>query len=124
MAVGILLQDEEQLEVVKGQGEIQPPHAAERGVGPTRRLGLAHRADAPRAIPGGDRRGARDLQPLVVDLYPPLPRADLGKAAGLQRHPPVGEHRVRLLHGGGEQPAPRQVGGDPLGALQCQAQLL
>ena len=121
--VRVLLQDEEKLEVVERQRQVQPPHAPEYRVRPAGRFGLAHRADAPRAVPGGDRRVVGDLHPLVVDLDPPLPRPDLCEAARLERHPTVGEHGVRVLQRGGEQAAPREVRGDALRALEGQPDL-
>ncbi len=124
MAVRVLLDDQENLVVVEGQRQIQPPHPAERGVRPACGLGLADGPDPPRPVPAAHRGVGGDVKAVAVDVDPPLPVAKLGKAAGLQRHSAFRVHRMRVLQRGGKQAAPPQVNRDALGFGNGQVQFL
>src|SRR4051812_3869987 len=76
----VLLRDDHDGEAVEPQRHVEPPEA-EVGVvrGPSGWLGLADRADAPRAVPRPHPGVRRDRDLLAVDPQDAAPHAHLGE---------------------------------------------
>src|SRR6476646_9120974 len=68
--VRVLLDDQEDLVVVEGQWQIQPPHSAECGVRPAGRFRLADGPDTLLPCATAHRGRRLDIQAVTVDVDP------------------------------------------------------
>src|SRR5690349_19226866 len=110
MTAAVLLRDQHDRERLEPQRHVEPPEAEVIAVRrPSRRLGLADRADTPRAIPAAEPRVRRDLRLGAVDDERPGPCAELGEPPGVDDRAPALAHQVPLLVDRGERPLPGQV---------------
>ena len=125
VAVGALLDDQADGELLELHRDVEPPHALERRVGRrSRRLRLPHGADPPGAVPAAEPGGRVDGDLLAVDHDGAAPGAQLGEALGVEGDPAAGAQHVRLLLDDVAGALPGQVGGDPLGLLEDDPDLL
>src|SRR5699024_11054558 len=92
MAVGALLQDDHQREVVEPQRDVRPPETLPRLLGEA--LLWIRRAtgpDSPGTVAGAEPRSRVHREVLAVGAQHPRPAPDLGEPAGIQ-------HRARAVH--------------------------
>ena len=85
-----------------------PDHRRRRAAD-ARRLGLADRPHAPRAVARSLPPVGRDVDRLAVDLDRALPEAGLREAVAVEHHAAVGAHEVLRLLERGDRARPREV---------------